>query len=388
MVREGEERRERGPILETIPTVSGQHPFIPGLELSRIFYEEAVAPIISAHFPELSYAAGRLGTGSDVLGFDTPRSMDHWWGPRVGLFLRSEDYTAELAAEIHRMLGDELPFEIRGFSTHMEEVNPAVNTVFMAPRTERPINHMVNVTTARTFFMNYLGVQPLDQTLSPAEWLTMPEQHLRTVRSGGVWYDGTGELTRARQLLDWYPDDLWRYVLKCQWRRIEQEEAFPGRCAEVGDELGSRVVAARLAREVMHLAFLLERQYMPYSKWLGTAFSRLECAPELEPALMGALNAADWPERERNLSRAYETVARQQNALRLADPVPDTVSPFWDRPFQVIHGDRFAAALEQTITDEAVKRLPQYLGSTTQWVDSTDVLSYPRWCGPLAGLYE
>jgi hypothetical protein len=47
-----------------------------------------------------------------------------------------------------------------------------------------------------------------------------------------------------------------------------------GRCAEVGDELGSRVVAARLVREVMHLAFLLEQQYLPYSKWLGTAFAR------------------------------------------------------------------------------------------------------------------
>jgi hypothetical protein len=219
---------------------------MPGLELSRIFYEEAVAPIISAHFGQLRYAAGRLSSGSDVLGFDTARSMDHWWGPRVEIFLRSEDFTADMADEIRRVLADELPFEVRGFSTHMQEVNVATGTVFMALRTERPINHMVNVTTARTFFQDYLGVRPLDRTLSPAEWLVMPEQHLRTVASGGVWHDGTGELTRVRQLLRWYPDDVWRYVLKAQWRRIEQEEAFPGRCAETGDELGSRVVAARL----------------------------------------------------------------------------------------------------------------------------------------------
>jgi hypothetical protein len=77
-----------------------------------------------------------------------------------------------------------------------------------------------------------------------------------------------------------------------------------------------------------------------------------------------------------------------QNALQLAEPVRDTVSPFFGRPFLVIHGDRFAAALEQAITDEAVKGLPRYLGSTSQWVDSTDVLSSPRWCGRLAGLYD
>jgi hypothetical protein len=187
--------------------------------------------------------------------------------------------------------------------------------------------------------------------------------------------------------LRWYPDDVWRYLLAAQWRRIEQEEAFPGRCAEVGDELGSRVVAARMVREVMHLAFLLERQYMPYAKWLGTAFSRLACAGLLEPSLLGALGATDWPERERHLSAAYETVARMQNGLGLSEPVADSVSPFYGRPFQVIHGDRFAAALRAAISDAAVKRLPPNPGNTTQWVDSTDML-HGRWFAPLRALYE
>ena len=33
-----------------------------------------------------------------------------------------------------------------------------------------------------------------------------------------------------------------------QWRRIAQEEHFPGRADEVGDDLGRRVLVARLAR--------------------------------------------------------------------------------------------------------------------------------------------
>ena len=49
-------------------------PFIPGLELSRMLYEQAVAPILAARFPRLVFSAARLGFGSDVLGFDTPRS--------------------------------------------------------------------------------------------------------------------------------------------------------------------------------------------------------------------------------------------------------------------------------------------------------------------------
>jgi hypothetical protein len=360
-------------------------PFMPGLELSRLFYEEAVAPILAHRFPGLAHAAARLDTGSEVLGFDTRRSMDHWWGPRVAVFLRSEDFAPALADDIKQVMGNELPFEVRGFPTHMHVVDEATGSVFMARTDQRPINHMVDVTTAREFLGSYLGVQPLDG-LAPLDWLAIPEQNLRTVTSGGVWHDAIGELTRAREVLRWYPDDVWRYLLAAQWRRIGQEEAFPGRCVEVGDELGSRVVAARLVREVMHLAFLLERQYMSYAKWLGTAFARLECAATLEPALLGALGATNWPERERQLSAAYETVARMHNAVGLSAPVAETVSPFYGRPFQVIHGDRFVEALRAEITDEAVKRLPPNPGNTTQWVDSTDMM-HARWFGPLRGLY-
>jgi hypothetical protein len=367
--------------VETLPA------FIPGLELSRSFYEEAVAPILASRYPRLSHAAGLLGTGSETLGFDTPRSMDHWWGPCVDIFLRSEDFTSALRDEIHATLADQLPFEFRGFATHMLEVDRATGTVFMATTDRRPINHRVRTTTVRAFLTNYVGAHPLDDRLTPAQWLAMPEQHLRTIASDGVWHDEPGELSRARTSLSWYPDQLWRYVLRAQWRRIEQEEAFPGRCAEVGDELGSRVVAARLVREIMHLAFQLERQYMPYSKWLGTAFSRLPCAVELQPLLLGVLGAADWPEREEHLSRAYEMVARMHNGLGLTEPVPAEVSGFYGRPFRVIHGDRFAAALDRTITDEEIRRLPPYLGNTTQWADSTDVLSNPLWSHSLSAVY-
>jgi hypothetical protein len=368
---------------------SGELPaFIPGLELSRIFYTEAAAPILASRFAGLAHGAGVLGTGSEVLGFDTPRSRDHWWGPRVTLFLRPEDHTPELAEDIRRVLGQELPFEVRGYPTHMREVDLATGSVFMERTDQRPVNHLVQVTTARAFFQGYLGVDPLAGPLAPADWLAIPEQHLRTVGSGGVWHDGTGELAPARTTLRWYPRDVWLYLLASQWRRIGQEEAFPGRCADVGDELGSRVVAARLVRELMHLAFLLEQEYLPYSKWLGTAFARLRCAPNLQPALLGALAATDWPERERHLSAAYETMAALHNALGLTPRLPEAVSPFYGRPFLVIHADRFATALREAIQDEAVKQLPRWLGNTTQWADSTDVLSSPRWIAPLRALYS
>ena len=66
--------------------------FIPGLKLSELFYRNAVKPILNAEFPKLMYAAARIDYGSEVLGFDTPLSIDHDWGPRLQLFLSEKGY--------------------------------------------------------------------------------------------------------------------------------------------------------------------------------------------------------------------------------------------------------------------------------------------------------
>lgn len=66
-------------------------PFVPGLRLCHRYYTEAVRPLLTEAYPDLRYAAGRLGAGSEVLGFDTERSVDHDWGPRLELFLTPDD---------------------------------------------------------------------------------------------------------------------------------------------------------------------------------------------------------------------------------------------------------------------------------------------------------
>ena len=104
----------------------------------------------------------------------------------------------------------------------------------------------------------------------------------------------------------------------------------------------------------MRLCFLLERQYAPYPKWFGTAFQRLACAPSLTDDLRRAQLAATWQERESHLCAAYEVVAAMHNRLAITEPLPARARPFWGRPFRVIGGERFAAALRVQITDPAV----------------------------------
>jgi hypothetical protein len=348
--------------------------FIKGLQLSELFYKDVVRPILARHFPELTYSAALLGSGSEVLGFDTPQSMDHDWGPRLMLFLAEADHQA-CRDKIDQVLRQGMPPDIHGYPTNFGRYGD--ETVVMEAVDRGPINHGVTFLTVRGFFRSLLNVDP-DDEWRVVDWLTFPEQYLRGITGGRVFHDGLGQLEPVRARLSYYPYDVWLYLLAAQWRRISQEEAFVGRCGQVGDELGSRLVAARLVRDLMRLCFLMERQYAPYIKWFGTAFAQLECADRLGPGFMQAVSATSWQEREKALASAYQTVAEMHNGLGITEPLPTPVSRFFDRPFLVINANRFANAIRAAITDPEVQALPENVGSIDQFVDSTDVLDSPE----------
>jgi hypothetical protein len=190
-----------------------------------------------------------------------------------------------------------------------------------------------------------------------------------------------------RRKLHYYPDDIWYYLLSAQWERLGQECSFMGRCGDAGDELGSRVLAARLIHHVMDLCFLMERQYAPYSKWFGTAFAELRCAANLTPVLHAALDAQTWREREKDMSRAYECLARMHNERGITAPVPTQVEPFYTRPYLVPGKCNPGAAIYEKITSEEIKRLPRYLGSVDQLTNLVCVRDRPDRRARLRGLY-
>ena len=361
--------------------------FIPGLELCGRFYREAIRPILDADFPGLVHSAAMIHTGSEVLGFDTPQSTDHNWGPRVDLFLteRDQPYFAESITETLR---HKLPYQFCGYSTNFAPVSGEPRSVLPQDVQTGPINHRVFVYTVRSFFKDYLAFD-ISNEISPADWLTFPDQKLRTLTSGSVYHDGLGDLTVLQAKLSYYPRDVWLYLLASVWGRIGQEEAFVGRCGAVGDDLGSRVIAARLVRDLMRLCFLSERQYAPYPKWFGTGFSRLNCAEELTPIFQRVLSAENWRERESHLSEAYSIVAEMHNSLGITASLPTKVSSFHERPYLVIHGDEFSGAIKAEIKDPEVQRIAAKttIGSIDQFSDSTDLIAYAGLRQHLVSLY-
>lgn len=339
---------------------------MPGLRLAGEFYAGVVRPLLDEAFPGLGYAAALIGAGSEVLGFDTARSTDHDWGPRLLLFLDDEDAGA-LAEDVGEVMAGRLPSSFGGYPVRFAVTRDPYGG-------ER---HRVEVFGLGGWLAGQLGFDPC-HGVTASDWLGAPWQRLAEVTGGAVFEDRTGGLTRVRTALSWYPRDVWCYVLACQWSRIAEEEAFPGRCAEAGDELGSAVVTARLARDLMSLRLLMSRRYPPYSKWLGRAFALAPGAGELGTELRGALAAAGWPERERHLSRAFVIAAEAHNRLGLTAPLDPAVRPYFSRPYQVLDAGRFAAALRRVITDPEVSGRPP-IGAASQFLDSTPALGGPRY---------
>jgi hypothetical protein len=286
--------------------------------------------------------------------------------------------------QISEVMANELPTEIRGYPTNYDV--PFSGEAGMQAVERGPVRHWVGNETIPAFFNRYIGIDPRGP-IKDLDWLLMPQQHLRSISSGKVFFDGLNQLVEIRDRLRWYPRDLWLYIMANQWHRIDQEEPFIARCGDVGDELGSRVVASRQVVEIMRLCFLIEKQYTPYYKWFGTAFAQLDCASNLTPIFHRVLNSQSWEERENYISNAYLYLMEMHNNLGVTQVIEPKMSPFYNRPYQVPWSSRFADALHEAIQSDDVRKFPRDIGSVGQLVNSTDILSNPEWSRKFSVIY-
>jgi hypothetical protein len=285
-------------------------------------------------------------------------SRDHDWGLRLQLFVPDADRPRVLS-----MLEQEAPTRFRGLP---------VRFGFSADPVERL---RVDVTSVSAFAQQQLGFDPRGDSALLVDWLSLTGQSALEVVSGAVFEDQAGELTRLREALAWYPDELWWYVVACDWQRIDQELPLMGRAGDRGDELGSRTIAARLVDIAVHLGFMLSRSWPPYPKWRGTMFGQLSGCSAIAADLGRVLDARHWHDRQRVLSEVLTGLLRLQEEAGL--PVPSSaVEPFWGRPY--IHLSRsLVPAVLETISCPEVRALPVGVGSVEQHIDNVDVLVKP-----------
>jgi len=244
---------------------------------------------------------------------------------------------------------------------------------------------LIEYHTPCSFFEEYLDWNP-DLEVSVQQWLAISEQRFLGATSGRIFRDDLG-IEENRRKLSYFPRDVWLWLMASQWKMIAEGEPFTGRCGSVGDELGSRIVAARQVQRLMRLCFLQEKRHAPYSKWLGTAFSRLSIAPRLIPVFEQVMNAIHWVERDEYLGQAYTILAESHNVLSLTEYLSVETALFFNRPFHIKSGEKFTAALRNVIQDPLLKSLPP-LGSVSQLTDSVTVYDDVLLSRKMAVLYQ
>lgn len=360
---------------------STQGPFIPGQELNRQFFQSLIQPLLAEHLPQLDYVAALIGPGSDVLGYDTPRSMDHDWGPRLQILL--PEAVQALEQQLQDLWNEHLPRTFRGFSVFYK---PHLSgRLVPACATDQATETRIEVHGIHDFFVAHLGLDPL-KDLSLLDWPTLPEQSLLELTAGAVYHDPRGILKQRRQTLAYFPQDIWLYRMACQWQRLAEIEAFHGRCAELDDVLGQNHIVGQIIDWAGNLQFLQARQYRPYTKWWGTALKPL-FSTEMSQLLYELPALQNSAKCERQLGFIYQYMARQHNQLQLTPSISTDLKPYRNRPFQVIFAERFAQALQQAIDDPHLRKLPLY-GAIDQISNQTQLLCYPQRRNLLAPLWE
>ena len=305
-----------------------------------------------------------LGYGSDVLGYDTERSTDHGWGPRLQVLV-ADDHDAGDIEVLRRALADDLPETHRGWPVRFGW-------------DDTPVQHHVAVVTIGAFFEHWLGFDPR-AGLDALDWLSTPsaaaardDTRRRVPRRPRRHHAACAPTSRG------IPNDVWLWMLACQWRRLDQEEPFVGRTAEVGDDSAAACSTARLARDVMALCFLHGTGVRAVPEVVRHRVRTARRGARGRPRARSRALAADTIARSRGRrsSRRIEAVARRHNALGITDSVDPTARLFYGRPFRVLGSERFVDACLARVTDERLRSLP-LIGGVDQWSDSTDVRSKP-----------
>ena len=323
--------------------------FIKGLELNSGFYQDIVKPLLEQSFPGLPYSAALIGYGSDVLSMDTEQSMDHNWGPRMQLFVDDKEFIPR----INEMLREKLPFEYLGFPVNFSD--PSYDKTQRMEKTDKgPINHLIEVTNFEEYLTNRYS---LDKThnFSHGDWLTFTDQNLLEITSGKVFHDGLQKVYNTREELTFYPPDICKLRLAVLWHYIWNKEAFVGRCIDLDDLIGQRIIVSRLVNYLVKILFYLEKKYIPYSKWFGSAFKNLGVYAKAHGLVKEILTENDPKKAEEKLCGLYVFVVERHNVTEGMPHLNNTIRDFFGRPYKVIFGETIIEEIKNSIVDEEVK---------------------------------
>ena len=304
-----------------------------GLELSEAFFEEYGREVLEGFSELWSYlAVGLTGSGSECFGYDDEASRDHDFEPGFCIFLPNEEIVDRKSAFALERTYAKLPREYRGFRRSlMQPVGGARRGVI---RTEE-------------FFQEHAGTP--DGSMTEQSWLTVPEYSLAEAVNGRLFLDNYGEVSRIRQSLSYYPEEIRLKKLAGHLLLMAQAGQYNYlRCLKHGEQAAAQMAVYEFTKSCVEVIFLLNRRYQPYYKWSFRALrelDRLSIEAELLEYLITSDNGEESVEEK---YRVIEGIA--------ADVIEELME---QKLTQAICGDleKHAYSVNDSIADAKVRNL-------------------------------
>jgi hypothetical protein len=230
------------------------------VDTSREFFNELVKPILEREFPEetAQTAFGVFGWGSEALKLDDEYSRDHHWGLRIDALMPEDIFLNKRQAMLAK-LAEQIPNNFQGHPLREGHVAG----FGIAPE---PLESFLNRT---------IGINHPPQTYE--EWLNIPEDDITHIINGEVWHDPLGSFTSIRETFNqYYPEPVWlrRMAHWCRYFSAMGTYALK-RALLRNNEVFASISFGKSIRWGIQLAFMLDREYFPYDKWLDAFFRRL-----------------------------------------------------------------------------------------------------------------
>jgi hypothetical protein len=255
------------------------------------------------------------------------------------------------------------------------------------------MENAVEVTSIENWLKKNLKIQDVNN-ISYALWLSLPQQHLLQFTAGVFYHDSTGELTHIKEILSWYPNDVWLWILASQWYLIGNNEPLIERAEEVGDNLGAQLIIDKLIRYGVEMWFLLNRQYRPYDKWLGSAFSHIDENKTLSMLINSVRAEQNISGKLPYLHQLIMALGKRQNELNICgyrEPAYDDFKVGIDgavRPFKVFNAGDFKNACIESIKNKKLKDMI-CVGAIDQLTHAGDALiNFSNWSNALMKIYQ
>jgi len=224
-----------------------------GLELSRRYYKEICRPAIERQFGSAveKMALGLVGDGSECYGFDDEISQDHDFGPRIMVWLLSDDF-ADFGSKLQDLLS-KLPKKFLGYD--------GVNTSRYGEGRE-------GVFTISAFYKRFTGLDHPPSAIN--EWRLIPEVNLSLATNGEIFSDPHGEFTGYRNiLLAGYPEDLRLKMMAARCMKMAQAGQYNyARCIKRNEYVAAQMALAEFTDSTTSMIYLMNKKYKPFYKWM------------------------------------------------------------------------------------------------------------------------